>query len=72
MSQASLVSQLPASSQLRCFAEEVFGSQQQADTWLNKPHPLLDWATPIACANDEAGVERVRRILVAIKYGGVV
>jgi len=53
-------------------AEDTFGSNEVAGCWLRKHHPLLDEKTPLQAAQTEAGAERVKSILVAIKYGGVV
>lgn len=38
--------------------------------WLHRPHPLLDGETPLQAAGTSYGAERVKSILVAIKYGG--
>ncbi|MDM0078799.1 DUF2384 domain-containing protein [Variovorax sp. J2P1-59] len=51
-------------------AAEVFGDQ--GSTWMTKPHPLLEGKTPIEFATNEYGGEKVRAILNAIEYGGVV
>jgi predicted phosphodiesterase len=50
-------------------AAQVFGSAAQ--TWLNKPHKLLDGQTPAAFAAS-GGSEKVRSMLNAIQHGGVV
>lgn len=51
-------------------AAEVFGEEGQ--TWMTKPHPLLDNKTPAEFASNEYGGEKVRSILNAIEHGGVV
>lgn len=50
-------------------ATEVLGAQAQ--TWLDKPHQLLDGRTPAAVAA-EGGSDEVRSTLDAIQNGGVV
>jgi uncharacterized protein (DUF2384 family) len=72
MSQASLMNRLPITSQLEALAFDVFGTQQAAHTWLNRPHPLLNSATPNTFASSDIGEKMVRGILISIRYGGVV
>lgn len=50
-------------------ATQVFGADAQA--WLDKPHEWLDGQTPAAFAA-AGGSDKVRSMLVAIHYGGVV
>ncbi|MGJ3701166.1 metallophosphoesterase [Variovorax sp. AFSI2.2] len=50
-------------------AMQVFGAE--APAWLDKPHKLLDGQTPAAFAAG-GGSEKVRSMLNAIQYGGVV
>lgn len=50
-------------------AMQVFGAE--ASAWLDKPHKLLDGQTPAAFAAG-GGSEKVRSMLNAIQYGGVV
>ena len=50
-------------------AMQVFGAE--APAWLDKPHKLLDGQTPAAFAAG-GGLEKVRSMLNAIQYGGVV
>lgn len=57
-------------SDLMVRAAEVFGDD--GPTWMTKPHPLLDGKTPAEFATNEYGGEKVRSILAAIQYGGVV
>lgn len=54
------------------FAEETFETAEEAATWLRKPHPMLDGEAPLECAKSGYGAQRVKDILVAVKYGGVV
>jgi len=50
-------------------AAQVFGAEAQ--TWLDKPHQLLDGQTPAAFAAG-GGSEKVRSMLNTIQHGGVV
>ncbi|RUR67486.1 DUF2384 domain-containing protein [Variovorax guangxiensis] len=50
-------------------ATQVFGAEAQV--WLDKPHEQLDGQTPAALAAG-GGSEKVRSMLNAIQYGGVV
>lgn len=50
-------------------AEEVFGSSQAAELWLNEPVPALDFLTPLAMLNTEAGARIVIEILGRIEHG---
>ncbi|MDR6453461.1 metallophosphoesterase [Variovorax paradoxus] len=50
-------------------ATQVFGTEAQ--TWLDKPHELLDGQTPVAFAA-AGGSDKVRSMLNAIQHGGVV
>ena len=51
-------------------AAEVFGVDGK--TWLTKPHELLGGKTPMEFAGNEFGAAKVRSMLNAIEYGGVV
>lgn len=53
-------------------AEDTFSSIEDATDWLSRAHPMLDGETPIECAKTSFGAERVKSVLVALKYGGVV
>ncbi len=53
-------------------ATEVFGSVEDASRWLTTPHPLLQDETPMQRARTPWGLARVREVLVALRYGGVV
>lgn len=52
-------------------ATQVFGSVQDAAGWLTSAHPLLDGETPMQRARTPWGLDKVREILVALRYGGV-
>lgn len=51
-------------------AAETFETEAEASAWLNRPHPMLDGETPLAVAMNSFGAQRVKDILLAIKYGG--
>lgn len=57
---------------LDSLAREVFETPEEAREWLRQPHPMLDGEAPMDCAKSSFGAERVRDILNAVKYGGVV
>lgn len=57
---------------LERMAVESFATRECAAQWLRNPHPMLDGATPLQIALTEAGAERVKAIMIGIKYGGVV
>lgn len=51
-------------------AAEVFGSE--GPMWMAKPHDLLSGKSPKEYATNKAGCSKVRQILNAAEYGGVV
>ena len=51
---------------------DTFESDAEASGWLRQPHPMLDGETPLEAAKTGYGAQRVKDILLAIKYGGVV
>ena len=53
-------------------AKETFETPEEAAGWMRQPHPMLDGESPLECAKSGFGAQRVKDILVAIKYGGVV
>lgn len=53
-------------------AKATFATEADAAGWLRAPHPMLDGDTPLAAAKTSFGAERVKEILVALKWGGVV
>lgn len=63
-------SELP--SELYELAIEVFATEAEALEWLQRPHPILDGSTPLEIALTPTGAQRVKGVLAAIKYGGVV
>ncbi len=57
---------------LEALARATFAQEDAALQWLRKPHPLLAGESPLMAAATHYGVQQVKEILVAIKYGGVV
>lgn len=53
-------------------ASDTFESEEAASGWLRRPHPMLDGESPLQAARTSFGAQRVKDILLAIKYGGVV
>jgi putative toxin-antitoxin system antitoxin component (TIGR02293 family) len=51
---------------------DTFESDTEASRWLRQAHPMLDGETPLQAARTGYGAQRVKDILLAIKYGGVV
>jgi putative toxin-antitoxin system antitoxin component (TIGR02293 family) len=51
-------------------AAEVFGTEGKA--WMTKPHDQLDGKSPLEYSSNEFGADKVRAMLIAIEYGGVV
>ena len=66
------VEQILRSMQLHLFAADVFGGVEPARAWLHKQHPMLEGMTPSDYADNEFGAQKVRGLLAALKYGGVV
>lgn len=67
---ASVTERMLRHSDLLVRAAEVFG--EDGKTWMTKPHDLLDGKTPMEFASNEFGGAKVRAMLNAIEYGGVV
>ena len=53
-------------------AADTFEQEAEASQWLRKPHPMLEGETPLEAAKTSYGAQRVKDILLAIKYGGAV
>lgn len=68
--EVTVTERLLRQSELLLRAAEVFGSE--GPMWMTKPHDLLDDKSPMEYASNEFGGAKVRQILNAIKYGGVV
>jgi putative toxin-antitoxin system antitoxin component (TIGR02293 family) len=58
--------------ELSTLATETFGTKEKGALWLNKPHPLLKGKSPMELANNEYGLGKIKSMLHAIRYGGVV
>jgi putative toxin-antitoxin system antitoxin component (TIGR02293 family) len=58
--------------ELDAMARDTFETHEEAAAWLRQPHPMLDGEKPLDCAKSGFGAERVKDILNAVKYGGVV
>ncbi|MDB5731452.1 MAG: hypothetical protein JWQ03_1347 [Variovorax sp.] len=67
---AAVTERMLRQSELFVRAAEVFG--EEGATWMTKPHDLLDGKAPVEYATNEFGGAKVRQILNAIEYGGVV
>ena len=53
-------------------ATDTFETDDEASAWLRRPHPMLDGDSPLEAAKTSYGAQRVKDILIAIRYGGVV
>lgn len=62
----------PAAALADCerMANDTFESEEVALNWLHRPHPMLEGKSPLEYAKTPSDVQRVKDILVAIKYGG--
>ncbi len=58
--------------ELNDLAEETFETPEEAAGWLRRRHPMLADEAPLDCAKSSFGAQRVKDILLATKYGGVV
>lgn len=58
--------------ELRRLSESTFATSVEADEWLRRPHPMLEDESPLECAKSAFGAQRVKDMLVALRYGGVV
>ena len=58
--------------ELTSLAEDTFESPEVATEWLRRAHPMLNGETPLELAKSGYGAERVKEILIALKYGGAV
>ena len=58
--------------ELVTLAVETFGTAENGWLWLKKPHPLLDGISPLEYATNQYGAEKVKSMLYAIRFGGVV
>lgn len=67
---AAVTERMLRQSELFVRAAEVFG--EDGATWMTRPHDLLDGKAPVEYASNEFGGAKVRQILNAIEYGGVI
>lgn len=58
--------------ELQWLAKDTFGSHDTACAWLVRGHPMLEGEAPLDRVKSAYGSERVKEILVALKYGGAV
>lgn len=58
--------------ELEQMAVDTFETEEEASGWLRRQHPMLEHETPLEAAKSSFGAQRVRDILLAVKYGGVV
>ena len=58
--------------ELEAMATDTFESDDAAHGWLRRAHPMLEGECPLEAAKTSFGTRRVKDMLVAIKYGGVV
>jgi len=50
-------------------AESLWGDEDEARAFLNRPHPLLEDETPLNVARTEIGARRVEHLLHDIEHG---
>ncbi|WP_016855044.1 antitoxin Xre/MbcA/ParS toxin-binding domain-containing protein [Halomonas smyrnensis] len=53
-------------------AASVFEDREAAITWMNRPNAALGEQPPVVLCETELGERQVRRLLQALKWGGVV
>lgn len=58
--------------ELQSLAEETFETSEAASAWMRRGHEMLEGETPLEWAKSGYGAQRVRELLVALKYGGPV
>lgn len=58
--------------ELEALATDTFETDDAAHGWLRRPHPMLEGECPLEAAKTSFGTRRVKDMLIAIKYGGVV
>ena len=54
---------------IQTIAEDTFGSQEKANTWLRRPLAELNGETPLDVARTEAGARFIETILAKIAWG---
>jgi putative toxin-antitoxin system antitoxin component (TIGR02293 family) len=58
--------------ELEAMATDTFETDDAAHGWLRRAHPMLEGECPLEAAKTSFGTRRVKDMLIAIKYGGVV
>lgn len=53
-------------------AAEVFEDREAAISWMYRPNAALGGRSPAAMCDTKLGEKQVRRLLQALKWGGVV
>jgi putative toxin-antitoxin system antitoxin component (TIGR02293 family) len=56
-------------SRVFAFAAKVWGNENDAADWMNRPHLELGGATPYSMLRTEAGGYAVESVLAALEYG---
>ena len=54
---------------LKQLATRVFGDEEKAESWLNRPNTSLSGRKPVDLLKDELGAAVVREILEQIDHG---
>lgn len=58
--------------ELQNLAEDTFETSEAASAWMRRGHEMLEGETPMEWAKSGYGAQRVRELLVALRFGGVV
>lgn len=58
--------------ELQSLAEDTFETAEAASAWMRREHEMLEGETPLERAKSGYGAQRVRELLVALRFGGVV
>jgi len=53
-------------------AADTFETEDESSAWLRRPHPMFDGDSPLELAKTSYGAQRVKDMLLSIKFGGVV
>jgi len=61
----------PSAEIIRSRADEVFGNEDKARTWLQRPRPIFGDRSPeqIIASGDVQGMKQVLEALIAIEFG---
>lgn len=55
--------------EIRTLADRIFGDEQKAEAWLQRPNGSLSGQKPVDLLNDELGTAVVREMLERIDHG---